>query len=115
MNTYEGIPLIEFDTNAALRSWLVKNHAASSGIWVRVYKTASEHTSVTFLELLDQGLCFGWSESLRRAGDSESYYQKFTPRRIRGTTSKRNLAHVKYLIASGEMTAAGLWALKLDD
>lgn len=113
MNTYLGLEVYEFADHDALRTWLLANHALSPGIWVRVYKTRSGHQSVTFEELLDQGLCFGWSESLRHTGDDVSYLQKFTPRRTKGTTSKRNLEHAHKLIASGEMTSAGLTALGL--
>ncbi|HSW99100.1 MAG TPA: hypothetical protein VLF71_04630 [Candidatus Saccharimonadales bacterium] len=113
METYFGLELHEFTDGATLRTWLLANHAVSPGVWVRVYKAASGHTSVTFEELLDQGLCFGWSESLRHRGDAVSYLQKFTPRRTRGTTSQRNRAHAQKLIASGEMTDAGLRALDM--
>ena len=113
MSEYLGLHVIEFLDEASLRTWLVENHKTSPGIWVRVYKSSSGQPSVTFEELLDQGLCFGWSESLRHRGDRLFYLQKFTPRRTRGTRSKRNLEHAKKLIASGEMTAAGLAALNL--
>ncbi len=113
MNEYLGLPLVEFDTKNALRKWLGTNHSTSSGIWVRVFKVGSNHTSVSFEDLLDQGLCFGWSESLRHKGDDISYYQKFTQRRTKGTTSKRNLDHAQMLIETGEMTEPGLIALGL--
>jgi uncharacterized protein YdeI (YjbR/CyaY-like superfamily) len=114
MNTYLGLEVREFPDRAALRAWLSDHHSSSAGIWVRVYKAQSGHASVSFEELLDQGLCFGWSESLRHPGDRDFYLQRFTPRRARGTTSKRNLDHAEALIASGEMTAAGLAALGLN-
>lgn len=110
---YQGLPLLEFTSKHELRSWMLANATQSPGIWVRVFKTGVHTASVTFEDLLDQGLCFGWSESLRHKGDDDSYYQKFTPRRTLGTTSRRNLDHVQALIASGEMTDAGRRALKL--
>jgi uncharacterized protein YdeI (YjbR/CyaY-like superfamily) len=113
MNIYLGLEVREFADRGALRAWLEDNHAGSAGIWVRLYKTKSGHPSVRFDDLLDQGLCYGWSESLRHAGDSESYLQKFTPRRTTGTASQRNREHAEHLIASGEMTEAGLAALGL--
>ncbi len=67
--------------------------------------------SVTFEEVLDEGLCFGWSESARSKGGGTSYLQRFTPRRATGTTSKRNLEHVERLIAERRMMPAGLEAL----
>lgn len=113
MNEYLGLSLFEFNTKIALREWLEANYSTSSGIWVRVFKVGSGHPSVSFVDLLDQGLCFGWSESLRHKGDDVSYYQKFTPRKTKGTTSKRNLDHARALIKTGEMTESGLFALGL--
>jgi uncharacterized protein YdeI (YjbR/CyaY-like superfamily) len=113
MDSFPGLEIREFANHDALRTWLEENHATSTGIWVRVYKTNSAHQSVRFEELLNLGLCFGWSESLRRAGDSDSYLQRFTPRRTTGTTSQRNRDLAVRLVVSGEMTAAGLEALGL--
>lgn len=108
-------PIMRFASAAALRRWLAKNHARSDGIFVRIYKKDSGVKSVTFEEVLDTGLCFGWSESLRLKGDSQSYLQKFAPRRTRGTTSERNRRHVARLIQEGKMTPAGLEALGLNE
>ena len=69
------------------------------------------HSSVSFHELLEAGIAYGWSESNRRAYDSQSYLQKFAPRRARGTTSGRNLAIADRLEAEGRMKSAGRQAL----
>ncbi len=90
------------------------NHAVSGGIWLRIYKKNSGVESVSFEEVLDEGLCFGWSESKRIKGDEKSYLQLFTPRHTIGTTSKRNLEHVKRLIRENKMMPSGLKALGLD-
>jgi uncharacterized protein YdeI (YjbR/CyaY-like superfamily) len=102
------LPIISFETVAALRSWLESNHASSAGIFVRIYKKGTSAASVSFEDVLDEGLCFGWSESTRFKGDEVSYLQKFTPRKTKGTTSERNKLHAKQLIKQGRMTAAGL-------
>lgn len=60
------LPTLTFTSADELREWLMKNHAISDGIWVQIYKKNSGVASVTFEEVLDEGLCFGWSESLRR-------------------------------------------------
>jgi len=78
---------------------------------VRIGKANSGLPSITFDELLDEGLCFGWSESMRRKGDSQSYLQRFTPRRTKGAKSKRNQERIKRLIQEGKMTSAGLEVL----
>jgi uncharacterized protein YdeI (YjbR/CyaY-like superfamily) len=113
MKEYLGLPLLEFESKDSLRNWLMANHTVPNGVWVRVFKVGSTQASVGFEDLLDQGLCFGWSESLRHACDEASYLQKFTSRKSKGTTSKRNLARARKLIASGEMTPDGLVALGL--
>lgn len=110
----EELPVLEFQSADDLRSWLENNHQTSSGIWIRIYKKHSGVKSVAFEEVLDEGLCFGWSESMRRKGDDKSYLQRFTPRRKIGTVSKRNLEHAERLIQEGKMTAAGLKALGIE-
>ena len=107
------LPTLSFKSVSTLREWLVENHASSEGIWLRIYKKGSGFESVSFEDVLDEGLCFGWSESLRRKGDDVSYLQRFTPRRTKGTTSARNMEHAQRLIEEGRMTAAGLSALGL--
>jgi uncharacterized protein YdeI (YjbR/CyaY-like superfamily) len=108
------LPIISFEHVTALRQWLEANHASSNGIFVRIYKKHSGITSVSFEDVLDEGLCFGWSESARLKGDDTSYLQKFTPRKTKGTTSKRNREHAEQLIREGRMTPAGLAALGYD-
>lgn len=105
------LPIITFKDRATLRAWLVENHAISNGVYVRIYKKHSGVETVTFEEVLDEGLCFGWSENKRLPGDELSYLQRFTPRRSKGTTSKRNVEHARKLIAEGLMTEAGLAVL----
>ena len=105
------LPVLAFQDVAALRRWLEVNHATSAGILVRIYKRDSGIASVTFEDVLDEGLCFGWSESRRLKGDSASYLQQFTPRKTIGTASERNRKHVEHLIEEGRMTAACLRAL----
>ena len=104
-------PVLVFADRASLRAWLMANHARSEGIYLRIYKKHSGIPSVSFEEVLDEGLCFGWSESKRFRGDERSYLQQFTPRRTKGTTSKRNREHVRRLIEQGLMTPAGMAAL----
>jgi uncharacterized protein YdeI (YjbR/CyaY-like superfamily) len=66
---------------------------------------------VTFEEILDGGLCFGWSENKRLPYDEASYLQRFNPRATKGTASTHNITHARQLIKDGLMTKAGLDAL----
>jgi uncharacterized protein YdeI (YjbR/CyaY-like superfamily) len=104
----DELPIVEFKTQSELRSWLMNQHSISNGIWVRISKKSSAIPSVTFDQLLDEGLCFGWSESSRRNFDEVSYLQKFTPRKTRGTESERNRKRIEALIDAGKMTRSGL-------
>jgi uncharacterized protein YdeI (YjbR/CyaY-like superfamily) len=108
------LPIMHFEDREALRHWLAANHTSSPGIAVRIYRKDSGVVSVSFEDVLDEGLCFGWSESVRRKGDAVSYLQAFTPRRTKGTTSARNRRRAVQLIEAGRMTAAGLAALGWD-
>jgi uncharacterized protein YdeI (YjbR/CyaY-like superfamily) len=101
-------PIVEFRTRADLRSWLVDQHCTSDGVWVRLFKKSSAIPSITFDQLLDEGLCFGWSESTRRSYNENSYLQKFAPRKKRGTTYERNRKRIEVLIDAGMMTRSGL-------
>jgi len=105
------LPIQDFETVTQLHAWLLKNHSSSQGLWVRIFKKGTGIPSVTFDELLDEGLCFGWSESSRRKYDDDSYLQRFAPRKSTGTQSKRNQARVRILIQEGRMTPAGLKVL----
>lgn len=111
MNTPDDLPILDFKTSDELRAWLEEHHDSSGGMWLRIYKKKSGIQSVTFEQVLDEGLCFGWSESKRRKYDSDSYLQRFTPRKSIGTTSARNLARAELLIRQGRMTPSGLKAL----
>lgn len=108
------LPVVSFTDRAALRQWLAENHAHHSGVYVRIPKRGSMHPGLSFQDLLEEGLCFGWSESLRISADARSYLQRFTPRRTRGTTSARNRLLAARLSQQGLMTESGLAALGLN-
>jgi len=110
----DNLPILEFETAEQLRVWLEDHYAHSKDMWLRIYKKRSGVRSVGFEQVLDEGLCFGWSESARRKYDNHSYIQKFTPRKMIGTQSARNVERIKILIKQGKMTSSGLAALGLD-
>ena len=110
---HAGLDVVAFDDRASLRDWLTAHHETHPGVWVRLGRAGSGRPSVTFTDLLEEGLCFGWSESTRHAGDESTYLQRFTPRRGRGTASVRNRRLVERLGTEGRMTAAGYRALRM--
>ena len=103
--------IVAFATRDDLWRWLAENGSTHAGVWVRLAKAGSGVPSVTFHELLEAGIAFGWSESTRRSGDASTYLQRFTPRRTRGTTSVRNLEIAARLEQQGRMTESGRAAL----
>jgi uncharacterized protein YdeI (YjbR/CyaY-like superfamily) len=112
VTTPDDLEIRAFATRADLHAWLVASHGRHAGLWVRLARAGSGRPSVTFHDLLEEGLCFGWSESTRR-GDGDAYLQRFTPRRRRGTVSERNRRLADRLGTEGRMTAAGYRALGL--
>jgi uncharacterized protein YdeI (YjbR/CyaY-like superfamily) len=97
-----------FATAADLRSWLQKHHASASELWVAFYKKGSGKPTVAYPEAVDQALCFGWIDGIRKSIDDESYMNRFTPRRKGSIWSAINLKRVAELEAAGLMAPAGL-------
>ena len=102
------LAVVSCRSSQVFRTWLVKNHSQSEGVWLRVYKKDSSVASVTYAEALDQALCFGWIDGQKMPFDDQSWLQKFTPRRAKSGWSRYNTQHAERLIQSGEMTPAGL-------
>jgi len=98
----------EFNSQSAFRTWLTAHHEDYDGIWLRIYKKASNVVSVTYAEALDEALCFGWIDGQKKSYDELSFLQKFTPRRSRSMWSKRNIEHITRLKETGQMTPKGL-------
>jgi uncharacterized protein YdeI (YjbR/CyaY-like superfamily) len=103
-----ALEILTFKSPSAFRNWLEKNHAATEGIWLRVFKKASREQSITYGEALDQALCYGWIDGQKKAHDDHSWLQKFTPRRPKSGWSKMNTRHAERLIESEKMAPAGL-------
>jgi uncharacterized protein YdeI (YjbR/CyaY-like superfamily) len=104
---------IFFATPAAFRAWLRKNHRTADEILVGFYKKGSGKPSITWPEAVDEALCFGWIDSVRRSLNEEAYTNRFTPRRPRSNWSAVNVKRVKELIELGRMTPAGLAAFEV--
>lgn len=106
-----------FDTPAAFRKWLEKNHDKETEVWVGFWKKASGKTGMNYDQALDEALCFGWIDGLVNKYDDLSYAQRFSPRRSKSVWSKINTNHVERLIKEGRMMPSGqatIDAAKLD-
>jgi uncharacterized protein YdeI (YjbR/CyaY-like superfamily) len=106
------LPVLAFPDQAALEEWLDAEHATAPGLYVRLAKKGSGVPSVTYAELVESALCFGWIDSRSQRLDETSYLQRITPRRPRSVWSQKNVAAVEALIAAGRMRPAGLAAVE---
>jgi uncharacterized protein YdeI (YjbR/CyaY-like superfamily) len=96
-----------FATPVKFRRWLKKNHASTKEFWVGFYRKGTGKPSITWPESVDQALCFGWIDGLRKSCDSESYMIRFTPRKSTSTWSAVNTKRAQDLIRLGLMQPAG--------
>jgi uncharacterized protein YdeI (YjbR/CyaY-like superfamily) len=99
-----------FKTPGDFRKWLHQNHAGADQLLVGFYKKGSGKPSMTWPESVDQALCFGWIDGVRRNAGEDSYTIRFTPRRPGSTWSTININKVKVLTVQGLMQPAGIRA-----
>lgn len=96
-----------FTTPSAFRTWLAAHAATAPELLVGFYKVGSGRASMTWSASVDEALCFGWIDGVRRRIDDEAYSIRFTPRRPTSIWSAVNIAKFEQLQAQGRMTAAG--------
>jgi uncharacterized protein YdeI (YjbR/CyaY-like superfamily) len=95
------------------RKWLEAHHGNTSERWVGFYKKDSGRPSITWPESVDEALCVGWIDGLRKTIDAESYKIRFTPRKKTSNWSAVNIERAKELTKLGRMLPAGLKAFEL--
>lgn len=100
------IPIF-FPTQDDFRKWLQENHAIKKEILVGFYKVKSSENSMTWSESVDQALCFGWIDGVRKSLNENSYTIRFTPRKKSSIWSAVNIEKMKKLSELGLMTDAG--------
>ena len=93
-----------FETPAKFRAWLQKHHQTASELWVGYYRKQAGKRSITYHESLDEALCFGWIDGIRKSVDADSYMNRFTPRKPKSMWSAINTERVEKLMAEGKMT-----------
>ena len=103
---------VYFNSQVKFRAWLEKNHLVETELWVGFYKVNTGYPSLTWSQSVDQALCFGWIDGIRKSIDNESYCIRFTPRKSGSIWSTINIAKVEELIRQGLMHPAGLEAFK---
>jgi len=102
--------VIFFPTPAELGKWLRRNHTAAKELWVGFYRKGSGKPSITWPESVDEALCVGWIDGIRKGTDDESYMIRFTPRRRGSIWSAVNIKRVEALTNEKRMQPAGLAA-----
>jgi uncharacterized protein YdeI (YjbR/CyaY-like superfamily) len=101
-----------FASPAGFRRWLMQHHASERELWVGFYKKGSARPSITWPESVDEALCFGWIDGVRKTLDEQSYMIRFTPRRKGSIWSDVNTRRAQALVRSGRMHPAGLRAFR---
>lgn len=101
-----------FSTQEDFREWLEENHEKETELIVGFYNVKSGKTSMSWSEAVDQALCFGWIDGVRRKVDEESYSNRFTPRRANSNWSAVNIEKVRVLTEKGLMKPAGIAAFE---
>jgi uncharacterized protein YdeI (YjbR/CyaY-like superfamily) len=101
-----------FATPAEFRAWLEEHHESATELLVGFYKRASGRASITWPESVDQALCFGWIDGVRRSLGEDAYTIRFTPRKPRSNWSAINVKRMNELIGDGLVRPAGLAAFE---
>jgi uncharacterized protein YdeI (YjbR/CyaY-like superfamily) len=104
-----------FTSPEEFRAWLETNHRTTKELLVRCYKTHAQEQGLTYRQALDEALCFGWIDGVRRAVDEDSFSVRFTPRKPKSKWSTVNVRRAKELEEEGRMRAAGSAAFAARD
>lgn len=104
-----------FKNGAAFRRWLDKHHDTDAEVWLGFYKAAAGTRGIGYKESVDEALCFGWIDGVRRSLDAERYVQRFTPRTAKSYWSAVNTKRARELVAEGRMHPAGQSAFNRRD
>ncbi len=103
---------IYFASSPDLRRWMERNHSRRDEVWVGFHRKATGVPSVTWPEVVDVALCFGWIDGIRKTVDGTRYKNRLTPRRRGSNWSLKNINRMRELIAEGLVTPEGLAAFE---
>lgn len=104
--------IVYFVSAAAFRRWLQTNHTGCTELLVGFHKKSSAKPGISYPEALDEALCFGWIDGVRRSVNDECYTIRFTPRKAKSQWSAINIRRVRDLSSAGRMHASGLNAFE---
>jgi uncharacterized protein YdeI (YjbR/CyaY-like superfamily) len=94
------------------RAWLAAHHATAQEIWLVIHKKHAGKAGLTYVEALEEALCFGWIDGILKRIDDEKHTIRFSPRRKNSIWSEQNKKRIRKLIQEGRMTEAGLAKIK---
>src|SRR5215207_7503207 len=104
-----------FKTTDALHRWLEQHHDTAQELWIGFYNKQSGKTSVSYKDAVDEALCFGWIDGIRKKVDDDTYTNRFTPRKKKSIWSNINTKRAEELIECRRMQPAGLAAFNQRD
>lgn len=94
------------------RAWLSKHHATASEIWLIYYRKESGKPRISYNDAVEEALCYGWIDSIAKPRDSQSWYQRFSPRKPKSVLSELNKERIRRLIKAKKMTRYGLDSIR---
>lgn len=101
-----------FKSTNELHKWFQKNHSKAPDLWIGFYSVKSGKKGVTYKEAVDEALCFGWIDGIRKNIDEESYANRFSPRKKNSIWSNINSKRIQELIEEGRVHVSGLAAFR---
>ena len=104
-----------FASPEKFREWLEQHHATDSELWVGFHKKDTGRPSLTWPESVDEALCFGWIDGIRKSVSAAAYVIRFTPRKTTSIWSNVNIRKAEALVKCGRMRPAGLRAFEARD
>ncbi len=94
------------------RTWLKKNHADRAEIWLVFYKRHTGKPTLSYNDAVEEALCFGWIDGVKRSIDDERYMHRFSPRKADSSWSESNRKRAERMLTAGQMTASGRHAVE---
>ena len=107
-----AMKVVFFPAQSHFQKWLEESHQNSEELWVGFYQKSSGKPSITYSEALDEALCFGWIDGVRKKVGADAYTIRFTPRKPKSQWSAVNIKKVETLSLAGRMRPAGLKAFE---
>jgi uncharacterized protein YdeI (YjbR/CyaY-like superfamily) len=101
-----------FNSSGEFRKWLENNHDRVAEVWLGIYNKRADKKSITYREALDEALCFGWIDGVRKSINQTTYKQRFTPRKTKSYWSAVNIRRVGELEKLGRVAPSGVKAFE---